>query len=194
MKRDSQRWLDEQTAQLLQGTYVHPTALKTTVGEWCKTWLSGYASRRPRTVRQARVHISQITTAFEGRPLAAIRPSDVRSWAAGLKADGLADSDVYALHNRLSQLMSDACIRHPGTQPCSRRRTTPGAGKPRPYVATTEQVWALHDAVTAHLRPAIILGAFVGLCGPPRSSDCGWRTSTSCAASSGQCSSGTASR
>ncbi len=71
LKRDAQRWLDEQTAQLLQGTYVHPTAVKTTVGEWCETWLSGYASRRPRTVRQARVHIAQITTAFGNRPLAA---------------------------------------------------------------------------------------------------------------------------
>jgi hypothetical protein len=64
--------------------------------------------------------------------LAAVRPSDVESWTARLKADGLADSYVYALHNRLSQLMSDAV--HDGIlarNPCS-RRTTPGAGKPRP--------------------------------------------------------------
>jgi integrase len=163
LKRDAQRWLDEQTAEMVRGTYVHPTAVKTTVGEWCETWLSGYASRRPRTVRQARVHIAQITTTFGSRPLAAVRPSDVKSWTARLKADGLADSYVYALHNRLSQLMSDAV--HDGIlarNPCS-RRTTPGAGKPRPYVATTEQVWALHDAVAEHLRPAILLGAFVGL-------------------------------
>src|SRR4051795_13059968 len=163
LKRDAQRWLDEQTAEMVRGTYVHPTAVKTTVGEWCETWLSGYASRRPRTVRQARVHIAQITTAFGNRPLAAVRPSDVKTWTARLRADGLADSYVYALHNRLSQLMSDAV--HDGIlarNPCS-RRTTPGAGKPRPYVATTEQVWALYDAVAEHLRPAILLGAFVGL-------------------------------
>jgi integrase len=69
----------------------------------------------------------------------------------------------YRFLNRLSQLMSDAV--HDGIlarNPCS-RRTTPGAGKPRPYVATTEQVWALHDAVAEHLKPAILLGAFVGL-------------------------------
>jgi integrase len=148
---------------VLHGTYVHPTAIKTTVAEWSETWLVGYASRRPRTVIQARVHIAQIAKAFGSRPLAAVRPSDVRSWTAGLKADGLADSYVYALHNRLSQLMSDAV--HDGIlarDPCS-RRTSPGAGKPRPHVATTEQVWAIHDAVAEHLRPAILLGAFVGL-------------------------------
>lgn len=35
----------------------------------------------------------------------------------------------------------------------------------RPYVATTEQVWALHDAMPVHVRPAILLGAFAGLRG-----------------------------
>jgi integrase len=38
-----------------------------------------------------------------------------------------------------------------------------GAGKQRPYVATSEQVWALYDAFPEHLRPAVLLGAFVGL-------------------------------
>jgi integrase len=36
-------------------------------------------------------------------------------------------------------------------------------GKAKCYVATTEQVWALHDAMPEHLRPAILLGAFAGL-------------------------------
>ncbi|MDX6250455.1 MAG: hypothetical protein QOF10_3815, partial [Kribbellaceae bacterium] len=36
-------------------------------------------------------------------------------------------------------------------------------GKQRPYCATTEQVWTLYDTFPAHLRPAVLLGAFVGL-------------------------------
>ncbi len=107
--------------------------------------------------------MNQIVAAFGSAPLASVRPSHVKSWTSQLRADGLADSYVYALHNRLSQVMSDAV--HDGIlarNPCS-RRTSPGAGKQRPYVATTEQVWALHDAVAEHLRPAILLGAFAGL-------------------------------
>ncbi len=46
--------------------------------------------------------------------------------------------------------------------PCS-RRTSPGQGKQRAYVASTAQVWALHDEMPAHLRAAILLGAFAGL-------------------------------
>ena len=90
-------------------------------------------------------------------------PSHVRTWAAQLAAEGLADSYVYALHARLAQLFADAV--HDGLvakSPCS-RRTSPTAGKQRAYVATTEQVWALHDAMPEHLRPAVLLGAFAGL-------------------------------
>jgi integrase len=36
-------------------------------------------------------------------------------------------------------------------------------GKQRPFCATTEQMWALHDATPEHLRAAILLGAFAGL-------------------------------
>lgn len=163
-KIDAQRWLDEITASVLTtGQYIDARTARMTVGEWCDTWLAGYGTRRPRTVIQAKVHISQIKTAFGTVPLSAVRPSTVRAWTARLKADGLADSYVYALHNRLSQIMSDAV--HDGIlvrNPCS-RRTSPGAGKPRPYVASTEQVWALYDAFPEHLQPAVLLGAFVGL-------------------------------
>jgi integrase len=46
--------------------------------------------------------------------------------------------------------------------PCS-RRTSPKTGQQKVYVATSEQIWALHDAMPAHLRVAVLLGAFAGL-------------------------------
>jgi site-specific recombinase XerD len=114
-------------------------------------------------VRQAEVHIARIRQAFGSMQLSAVRPSHVRTWTSQLAAEGLSESYVYALHARLAQLYSDAV--HDGLvakSPCS-RRTSPGAGKQRPYVATTEQVWALHDVMPEHLRASILLGAFAGL-------------------------------
>ena len=35
-------------------------------------------------------------------------------------------------------------------------------GKPKVYTATTEQVWAIHDAVPDHPRVAVLLGAIAG--------------------------------
>jgi integrase len=162
-KLDGQRWLDEVTSSVVSGTYTDPKTARTTVGEWCETWLAGYATRRASTVRQARDHVAQIVAEFGTMPLSAVRPSHVRSWTSRLRAEPLEASYVYALHSRLAQIMADAV--HDGIiprSPCS-RRTSPGAGKQRPYLASTEQVWALHDAMPEYLRAAILLGAFAGL-------------------------------
>jgi hypothetical protein len=134
-----------------------------TVRVWCRTWLTGYRTRRTSTVRQAEVHLKLIVAEFGGMQLSAVKPSHVKAWTAKLKDEGRADSYVYAVHSRLSQVMSDAV--HDGViarNPCS-RRTSPRTGSQRPYVATTEQVWALYDAMPPGVRPAVLLGAFVGL-------------------------------
>jgi len=162
-KVDAKSWLDAAMASLLRGDHVDPKAARMTVGEWCEVWLEGYRTRRESTVRQAEVHIKIIRAHFNAVPLSAVKPSDVRSWTAKLKAEGRADSYVYAIYARLSQLFSDAV--HDGLvarNPCS-RRTSPGMGKQRPYVATTEQIWAIYEAVPPGVRPAILLGAHAGL-------------------------------
>jgi integrase len=107
--------------------------------------------------------VALIVAEFGSLPLSAVRPSQVKAWCANLGEQGYATSTVYALHSRLSQIMSDAV--HDGIvprSPCS-RRTSPPRAKQRPYVATTEQVWQLHDAMPEELRPAILLAAFAGL-------------------------------
>lgn len=162
-KTDAQRWLDGVTTSVVTGTYVDPKVQRITVGEWCDRWLQGYGTRRGSTVRQARTHIALIQAQFADVPLSAVKPSDVRAWTVKLQDEGRAPSYVYATYRRLAQIMGDAV--HDGVlprSPCS-RRTAPPQGEQRPYVATTEQVWALHDQVPEHLRSAVLLGAFVGL-------------------------------
>jgi integrase len=162
-KTDAERWLAGQMASVVAGTHVAPRDAQITVAEWCELWLAGYAGHRKRTVECAREHIRRIIAEFGGTPLSALRPSMVKTWTAKLQAEGLSASYAYALHRRLSQLCTDAC--HDGVlgrNPCS-RRTSPPTGKQKPYLATTEQIWALHDAMPERLRVAILLGAFAGL-------------------------------
>lgn len=172
-KYQAEKYAQAQEVDAGRGTYVDPKAARITVEQWCNTWLEGYATRRPSTVAQAKVHVDRIKAEFGELRLAAVRPSHVRSWTARLREEGGRDSDgnpqplsesyVYALYRRLSQLMTDAV--HDGIiarSPCS-RRTSPGAAQQRPYVATTEQVWALYDAMPERYRAAVLLGAFVGL-------------------------------
>jgi integrase len=158
----AQHWLNEVTASVVTGTYVDPTKAKLTVGEWSNTWLKAYEVNRATTVRQARVHLKVINETFSDRPLRDVRPTEVKAWIAGLQAR-YAPSTVAALHRRLGQLFADAL--HDGIvskSPVS-RRTSPPSAPQRAYVATTEQVWALHDALPEHFRNVVLLGAFAGL-------------------------------
>lgn len=139
----------------------------------------GCLIRAPRRIPAA-VHRPELESKLRGCTYDSVYPANPHNHTAAIErtspelaAEGLADSCVYALHARLAQSYADAM--HDGLapkSPCS-RRTSPKAGKQRPYAATTEQVWAFHDAMPDHLRPAILLGAFVGL---RLAETCGLRT------------------
>lgn len=163
VKADATRWLASQTAAVVSGHHVAPRDAQLTVEQWCELWIEGYKVNRPGTVRSASTHIKLIVAEFGGMPLLAVRPSQIKTWVARLRADGAKASYVYRLHSRMAQILSDAV--HDGVlgrNPCS-RKTSPPMGKQKVYVATTRQVWAIHDAVPDHLQAAVLLGAFAGL-------------------------------
>lgn len=162
-KKEGEAWLARQTVGLLDGTHVNPKDAKTTFQEWSDEWIKGYSTNRPGTVRQAKVHLQRINAQFGNVALKDIRPSAVKSWLTALKSEGLSDSYIHAVHNRLAQVLTDAV--HDGLIPKAptSRRTTPKMGKKIPYVATTEQVWALHKAMPDGMKNVVLLGAFAGL-------------------------------
>jgi hypothetical protein len=150
-------------ADIARGAYIDPSRARMTIAEWCVTWLEGYGAHQPSTVRQAKVHVSRIILEFGSYPVGSLRPSQIRTWITRLREEGLKASYIYALHGRLAQIMTDAV--HDGLiakSPCS-RRTSPGVGEQRVYVATTSQVWQLYELFPEHMRLAVLLGAFVGL-------------------------------
>ena len=152
-----------QTAAIVGGTHVAPRDRQITVEQWCRTWLEGYVINRESSARAVGFHVEAIKAAFGEMPLTALRPSAIKTWVAQLRASGASDHYTYTLHSRLSQILSDAV--HDGLlgrNPCS-RRTSPPRGKQKPYVASTGQVWVLHDVMPEHLQAAVLLGAFAGL-------------------------------
>jgi integrase len=163
LRRDAQKWLDQETAKIETGSWVAPKTAKTTVAQWCDTWLKAYASRKRSTVRMAEVHIAKIKAEFGSRRLDSIRPLEIKSWMVKPKAEGYAPSYMFALHSRMAQLYSDAIQDGLVARSPLSRRTSPGMGRQRPYVATTEQVWALHDAIEPRYRAGLLLAGFAGL-------------------------------
>ena len=75
-KTEADHYGAAQETDASRGTYLDPRRARTTVGQWCDTWLAGYATRRSSTVRQARVHVAKIKEEFGAVPLAAVpRPA-----------------------------------------------------------------------------------------------------------------------
>ncbi len=190
---DAQRWLDEQTAKLVSGTHIEPRQSRTTVAEWCDTWLAGYAGRRDSTVTQAGVHLLRIKAEFGPFRLASVRPSQVRTWCAKLASEGLAPSYVYALHARLAQLYSDAL--HDGWWPSRHALAAPH--RLQASSALTSRRRSRSGRCTT---PCPSTSAPLSSSEPSPDSDCrkragsGSKTSTSCVVSSHQRSSSQPSR
>ncbi|WP_402843719.1 tyrosine-type recombinase/integrase [Microbacterium sp. GXS0129] len=162
LKREADAYGSAQVAALNAGTYISPKDRKTTVAAWCDTWLAGY-SKRESTMQLAANHIKIIKADLGDRQMSSLKASDIRAWVVQLQGRGYAASYVHAVYRRLSQILDDAVHDELLVKsPCS-RKTSPPKGEQRAYVATTEQVWALYDALPEPTRPAILLGAFVGL-------------------------------
>jgi integrase len=159
-KVDAQAWLDQQTAALVGGTHVAPRDAAVTVAQWCELWLRGYEVNRPNTVRNARFHVAVINEAFGDRALTSIRPSEVKSWTAVRRTNisVICLCAAQPVASGVGRCRLDGLL---GRNPCS-RRTSPPRGKAECYAATTEQIWALCDAMPGHLQAAVLLGAFAG--------------------------------
>jgi hypothetical protein len=54
------------------------------------------------------VHVDRIKEQFGTRRLDNVRPSEVNAWLVSLKEEGYAASYIYALHERMRQIYSDA--------------------------------------------------------------------------------------
>ena len=163
LKADARQWLDGQSASVQRGDHVSPRDATLTMREWSDQWLISYSVNRENTVRAARSQVGHVVEEFGDLPLAAIRPSMVKAWVAKLQQRGFAPNYVRALYKRLSQMLTDAC--HDNLlprNPCS-KRIAPARGGQKPYVCSTEQLWAFYDAMPEHLRAAVLLGAFAGL-------------------------------
>lgn len=159
----AQAWLDHELASLTRDDWIDPAKRNITLAAWCDLWLDGYERHRPSTYRQGKTHVKRIKEHFGTKKLRAVKASDVNAWIVAMQKEGLAASTIYALHARLTQIYADAV--HDGylTKSPTSRRTSPPQGKQRPNLATTEQVWALYEAMPECARKGIPLAAFAGL-------------------------------
>jgi len=150
-KADGQRWLAEITTSMATGTYVDPAGGKLTFRE--PTSLANYEA----TLRL------NVYPRIGGRPLAAIRPTEIAGMIAWMREKPLAPRTIRVAMAVTSSVFKAAMLdRRIAVNPCAGVKL-PEVHKPRLDILTTEQVLALTDAVPPEWRAALVLGAGTGV-------------------------------
>lgn len=162
-KGDAQRWLNGQLAAMQRGDWVDPAAGKVTFGEYAAAW----AAQQPHRPSTAAATASRLQThllpALGHRPLASIRPTELRALVGGLTKT-LAPSTVEVVY-RLAVTILRAAVEDGALakSPCPPRMALPRPEGRQVEPMTVEQVLTLADAVPVRYRAAVIAAAGLGL-------------------------------
>ncbi len=168
-KGDAERAYATAIADQNRGLWVDPRQGRLTLAAFAPTWLAARLTPRGEPLRprvrelyesELRLHILPKLGRLE---LGRINTATVRSWHAGLLANGPGPSTVAKCYRLLRAILGtaveDGLI---AVNPC----TIKGAGvehaAERPVI-TPAQAWALADAVAPRFRALVLLAAFGGL-------------------------------
>ncbi len=162
LKRDAQRWLDEQTAHVTRGTYVDPGAGRITFAEFYADW-SERQVWAPGTVLAMKLAAKSVP--FADMPLRSLRRSHVEGWVKGMVNRGLAPGTVHTRMNNVRAVLRGAVAdklipTDPSAGVALPRRRRPQAAMTLP---TAVQVGAVLDVAEPAFRPFVALCAFAGL-------------------------------
>lgn len=162
-KVDAQLWLDTVTTAVHTGSYIDPTRMRLTLGEWSGQWLATKVDLKPTTRRgyewALRVHI--LPTWGPAR-LGDITHQGIAAWVAGLTESGLGASSVRQAHRVLSLVLALG-VRD------GRLARNPAVGVPLPRALRGEQVFLTHEQVdqlaeaSGRNRLAILFLAYTGV-------------------------------
>jgi integrase len=164
-KIDAQRWLDEETADIVTGRYVDPRAGRVTLRAFADDWLESQTfdvSTREGTERRLRLHV---LPTLGGLELRALKPSTVQAWLRGTEKAGCAPSSIRIMLVNLSAILTaaveDGLI---ASNPCSSSAVkAPAVERQRVVPWTVEQVAAVIDAHPEPYRAIPVIAAGCGL-------------------------------
>ncbi|AYY11351.1 site-specific integrase [Actinobacteria bacterium YIM 96077] len=148
-KVDAQRWLDEQTAQHITGSYVEPKLGKITVAEWGEKWLETKASREETTrARYANALHTHIAPAWSAVTIATVTHDRYQEWISSLSVAGLSPASVEKIHGCFRQMMKYAVrSKRIAANPCE-GVTLPTVTPAKKRYLSAEQVDGLTNAVS----------------------------------------------
>jgi integrase len=158
-KIDAERHLVDVQHRLLSGTYVAPEHARTTLDAFADVFLARQPWRASTAdvAAQALAHARRV---LGKRPLGSIRKGNVQAFASGLE---LAPSTVATTFQHLNALLEAAADDGLIARNPARGVRLPDRAAGEVVPPTTEQVASLYEAAVEWFRPAVVLGAGLGL-------------------------------
>ena len=110
-EREAKRYAATCEADKLRGEWASPRLGRIPFGQYAASWLETKGNLRPRTLINVEARLrNHIVPTFGSRPIASIRPSEVRAWITGLSAGGLAADTIKAVYLTFGQVIHAAQI------------------------------------------------------------------------------------
>jgi integrase len=163
-KADAEDWLHTVEASKSARTYRDPRAGKEPFGTYLDAYLSGAVDLAPSTMALYRTMAERYVRPGLGRrPLAALRPQDVRSWI-GTLADRGVGAPTIAVARRLvvrvlRQAVDDGII---PSNPAA-RSSPPRSRRKQPGTLSVGDVHAIADAIDPRYKALVLTQAFCAL-------------------------------
>ena len=167
-RKEADRFATTTEADKARGNWVDPHAGRTAFADYANRWVGERTTSRgrklaPRTVELYRSQLSRhIEPTFGDTELANISSEAVRTWHAVMVDKGhhtVAAKCYRLLRAILTTAVEDGLILK---NPCVIKGAGVERASERP-TATPAQVWALAEAIEAHLEAFVLTAAFVGL-------------------------------
>jgi len=163
-KRDAEGFLARVETSMLEGSYLDPKLGRIPFSEWVDQWWATTMHLRPSSrARSEGIVRTWLLPRFGSRPLATIRPTDVRGFVAELAAEGLAPGSVRKVYNVLRSILRAAeesgLI---GRSPCV-GVSLPEAKRGKMRFLTPEEIIRLTDEVPERYRALVLLAGYGGL-------------------------------
>ncbi|MFN2489886.1 MAG: tyrosine-type recombinase/integrase [Actinomycetota bacterium] len=148
-----------------RGEYFDPTRGQESLASYARSWLSTKENVRERTrINVAGRVRNHIEPAFGDKRIGSIRPADVRTWIAEMRAQGLAPATIRAAYRTFAQIMRtaeiDGVIRR---SPCIGIELPAETSTEEMHFLSPTQVAALAQAMAPRYHAAIYTAAYAGL-------------------------------
>lgn len=161
-KKEATKWLNEQSAQIVTGTYVDPNAGRITFGEYAEEWRDRQV-HRPSTASDYEVQLRLHAYPRLGSTrLNELQPGQVQAWVKGLSTT-LAPATVRKIHGIVAGILNDAVKdRRIAFNPCEGTRL-PEIPERKITILTPQQVHNIWANMTPQYKALVHLAASTGM-------------------------------